>query len=150
MYSLEDGEPSVWDKELNDEADVENGNSVFAKPIVHKKIVEPKPKTERVESEWSKLRTANNKAIQSDKLNSLHRKQKFLISKWDLIKPFVGSIRPPIPDEAHDDETRLPLLDGHPSYIENATLRDYQVSGVNWLINSYCDSVNVILGGNKY
>jgi hypothetical protein len=146
MYSLEDGEPSVWDAELNDDEDEEEEEEdevsvVQSAPPKSKARTPPKA---REVSQTTQDRHANNDRIRAAKEQGSHRKLEFIRHNWRFISPFLDMACPPPQPATH--QRHFPALQQQPACLSNVDMRDYQLLGLNWLIKSYESSVNVILG----
>ena len=156
MYLLEEGEPSVWDRELNDESDsVLSAVEVMDTPVkkksyyIKRNVVVDHEKAQLV-SDKRHARSQHNLSIKSDIADRHICRQEFVRSNWEVLRPFVDE-QQTCPLEGTPEPVRVrqryPNLEAQPECIKNASMRDYQLEGVNWLINSYNDGINVILGG---
>jgi SWI/SNF-related matrix-associated actin-dependent regulator of chromatin subfamily A member 5 len=168
MYSLESGEPSVWDKELGKSAPGDScsssgsqlqykeyvpGTSRSAKkqstagPRVKQPATAPSA-VEKAASERKLVRSAHNIKLKADKLNAQQRRLVFVKANWEYIKRFVHS-KPPTDKEVANLKN-LPsyaTLTKQPDCLsKGVTMRDYQLAGINWLIKAYESGISVILG----
>jgi len=168
LYSLEAGEPSVWDKELSGVAsptgqsssgemkyqDYVPGNTSRRKTKSSSSAkASPGKKTkalsaiEQAAAERKLKRSTHNSEIKRDKLNAQQRRIRFIKSNWEHIKKFVHS-KPPTDQEVAKltNVPSYPRLTKQPACLSNVTMRDYQLAGINWLINAYESGISVILG----
>jgi SNF2 family DNA or RNA helicase len=152
VYSLEDGEPSVWDKELGATVEHDEVQSSWPRPVQQPNVPQ-QPKAARAITEKSEAfdarlarRAVHNDAIKADKAVSCIHKQEFIRKNWALLRPFLDESEHPQGSAASTFRS-FPALTVQPSCLQNVTMRDYQLEGVNWLINSYANGVNIILGG---
>ena len=143
MYSMEEGEPSVWGKELDTNSDSE---SLIERerddPVRKKQVVRKSP---GIVSSTQRNRLEHNNIIRLDKSKGLKRRQNFIRANWKLIKPFLTAGQPC--PSATNEVLCFPELTSQPFCLANVTMRNYQLEGVNWLIRSYASGINVILGG---
>jgi hypothetical protein len=146
LYTLQDGEPSVWNSELGDKQ-YDQYNSP-------KKVVKKTPAKENVEERVKKvivdekrdIRMSHNEKIKLDIEQNQSRKLEFLRTNWNLLKPFLDQETPP-PPQTNICHRSYPPLTSQPECLKNVEMRDYQLAGINWLIKSYAAGINVILGG---
>jgi hypothetical protein len=97
---------------------------------------------------------ANNNQVKADRLASLSRTNQYLGEQWEHIAPFVGHagvVPPPVDATQLGHPNASPVWDQlplttQPACLHTVTLRDYQLAGLNWLINMYKRGVNCILG----
>jgi len=152
MYSLEDGEPSVWDTELGGGENVDEEERVVkVKPQSVTRKTGP-PIIRNINPLFVEKRLArqsHNQSIKDDIDKRKLRRQEFLRLHWNQISPFVDPRQtcPEAPANtiaSHQDEY-LPFL-SQPPWLKGVQMRDYQLEGVNWLIKSYGAGTNVILG----
>lgn len=102
----------------------------------------------------------HNQSVKRDmKLRNL-RKRDFIRANWNLLSPFLDQTEPPEALQASNDlsesstqvnisavSASLPLKAQPTCLSSTVNMRDYQLQGLNWLINAYRSGVNVILGG---
>jgi hypothetical protein len=153
MYSLESGEPSVWDKELNGKEIQYSNSTEFVIGGSHvKKVKKSAGSTRRVSttqttSKRNSDRMANNLKIKTDKQNANLRRIRFVRDNWEHIKKFVQTTRPSDKDIGRlKSFPSYPILTKQPSCLCNVNMRDYQLAGINWLIKAYESGISVILG----
>lgn len=149
MYSLESGEPSVWDKELG-KAYLEGEGG--CEDSIEKTRPRRRPSTTKkaaptTTSEHKVLRSEHNLKVMADQKNSFLRRKLFIKANWEHIKNFVHSGAPSDEEVAGvKNIPSYPSLTKQPACLHNVTMRDYQLAGVNWLIKAYESGISVILG----
>ena len=150
MYSLEEGEPSVWDSEMRRGAheETEEATDVKGQPLIAKKSGKShpkhlkKPKVLQV-SEPTQAKHVNNQLIKTAIEAAKHKKRVFIGQHWKYLSPFIEGTCPTYSEESPPSST---TLSHQPQYLVNVNMREYQLVGLNWLIKSYEYGVNVILG----
>jgi SWI/SNF-related matrix-associated actin-dependent regulator of chromatin subfamily A member 5 len=149
-YDLESGEKSVWQQELGEEEDalleVDSRRAKKAKQA-------PKPAVRKIQTEKGRqkkirdaARTDHNQRIIADKHNKQARRDRFIAANWKLLKPFVEKEQQPAAKSSAKKSGSPVFLRKQPSCLSGVTMRDYQIAGVNWLIESYHNGVSAILG----
>ena len=88
----------------------------------------------------------HNMVIKTNRSDFLRRRQEFIRLNWTSIRRFVDSQCPGVSDLS--DQSTFEALTEQPSFLRGVVMRDYQLKGLNWLISSYQNGINVILGGN--
>ena len=158
MYSLESGEPSVWDKELGsgvttrgverkDYTEFLSENISHTNGKATNKSSKRKGSGDREMSEKDVIRRDHNADVKLDQQIAQERRKRFVKMNWDLIKQFVQCTLPTDDDVAKMEN--LPMyapLTEQPKFLENVKVRDYQLAGINWLIEAYNSGISVILG----
>ena len=147
MYTLQQGEPSVWDTELgNPQEDDENAPEAMPlKPFVKK--VAKKEKRQMTVSETTSARYLHNNAVKADIEMGVLRRQDFIRSHWKLLAPFLDGASCPSLTLNTSHRRSFTTLKTQPTCLQNVEMREYQLAGVNWLIKMYENSVNAILAG---
>ena len=157
-YSLEDGEPSVWSSELGSQVDdvVERSRPVKklkkspSVNVLSKQQSEDLHRKAAAAAVRAAALRANNEAVKADKVKSFRRRQLFIRSNWEALSPFLDQAEPPeVPPasgEGGDDGAAFRTLAKQPQCLRNVELREYQLDGINWLIETYRAGINVILG----
>ena len=150
MYSMEDGEKSVWDLELREGAHQDMEESIPAQKPKQKKKSKSKSEMTVPRGRNPSKYFDHNTSIKKDIAQRAVRKKEFIRSHWDLLSPFVEEQATHPVDQVTKIEPAIkhcPLIE-QPSFLSHLVeLRDYQLAGLNWLISSYCNGINVILGG---
>ena len=146
LYTLEEGEPSVWDAEMR-RREGENEDMEEEEPAIRK--VEPlkpklpsKPKEIHL-SESAKAKNANNQLIKAAIEAAKMKKQQFICQHWKCLSPFIDGSCPPYNEESIVTSI---TLSQQPACLTNVNMRDYQLVGLNWLIKCFESGVNAILG----
>ena len=142
-YSLETGELSVWDRELNGETTYDDTKTT---PTVKKSYYVKKVKTVTEKSLAFDERKAqlhsHNEHIKADLEASHNRKKDFIRQNWRLLSPFLdpNQVCPPPPSEETIkaiESFKVPPLATQPSCLSNVEMREYQLAGVNWVRSAY-------------
>jgi SWI/SNF-related matrix-associated actin-dependent regulator of chromatin subfamily A member 5 len=150
-YGLESGERSVWQQELGEEEE-EAPLAVNSKRASKPKHA-PKPPMRKIQTEKARqksvrdaARTDHNKGILADKHNKQARRDRFIAANWNLLEPFVEKGQQPAGKSRAGKSSSPVFLRKQPSCLSGVTMRDYQIAGVNWLIETYHNGVSAILG----
>ena len=144
MYDMETGERSIFDSEYDGSRDAafaprDRPDRAAAAAVAS---VAPKiqPKPPRETSAGEKRRTSNNEAIKADVAILEERRAHFFAAHSQRIAPFVEKsvlhsvhatckATPPPP-------ARRPLM-AQPESVSGGEMRDYQLAGLDWLVDSY-------------
>jgi hypothetical protein len=146
-YSLEDGGPSVMDREYGDGL---GGEYIEDSPMPPK----PKPKARPKAKAKPKTKKVPKKASPAE-LAAQYRRNLFIRTHWDLFDGFSSMKSPPaaLPNpnaksgsrsKGQKKEKPPKLRSGKPKFLR-APLRDYQEAGVNWLLQAYHNGIGAIL-----
>eukprot|EP00808_Paulinella_micropora_P026430 g56409.t1 len=104
-------------------------------------------------------RLNNNRLIKEARAAADIRAQAYLHRNWEYIEPFTSQLgrkavpKPAMPPKSQVDVpptaskawSQLPLT-RQPAALRNCVMRDYQLVGLNWLIDKYRSGVSAILG----
>ena len=149
MYTLQQGEPSVWDTELGiPHKDDENALEAAPLKAFVKKIAK-KEKRQMTVSETTSARYLHNSALKADIEMGVLRRQDFIRGHWKLLAPFLDATSCPSLALNTSHRRCFTPLKTQPACLQNVEMRGYQLAGVNWLIKMYENSVNAILGGEN-
>jgi SNF2 family DNA or RNA helicase len=107
-----------------------------------------KPAGKKVRSEVEQRRIGHNDQVKSDKAEAADRRRAFMALNWDHIAPFTDNATPERL-EAKElkmvEETQERLAEFMPPPQIRATLRDYQLKGLRWLLSTYHYGIGAIL-----
>ena len=156
-YSLTEGEPSVFDKELgagDDESEQEAGRTqyVFEPTKVRRQYVRKKPRVPKVATDEEVKCAKNNREI-SKAIEDAHlRRSKYLQAQMKALDPFITpQVKNSILDRAETYETSqkgpqkvLMPVENQPAMIK-AVLREYQLEGLRWNVGMYDQGCSCIL-----
>ena len=148
-YTLQSGEPSVFDAELGAHA------PMLAPPAVREVHVKQRGKSKGAPQRQSKLspdemrRQDHNKAIDIARATLAPRRAAFLESHIAALEPFVSQvtlthIRRMAAAAPKAGKAPPPAVHGPPSQV-TATLRPHQQEGLRWLSHMFHSGVNAIL-----
>mmetsp|Transcript_23315 Transcript_23315/g.44503 ORF Transcript_23315/g.44503 Transcript_23315/m.44503 type:complete len:1563 (+) Transcript_23315:317-5005(+) len=150
MYTLQQGERSVFDQELRDGAQEEEGEELNAalEPIrVVRRQRSTAPKKPRVVSTEQHERMAHNNELKAESEELAARRWRFLADHCDKLKPFVTEkVFAQLVQAKKRGQVLQPKPIPQPACIINGQMRDYQLRGLNWMIMMHYNGMNPILG----
>lgn len=111
------------------------------------KLRVPRPVDQAVLTKRASL-AHHNMVIKNDRISFLRRRQEFIRLNWNSIRRFVDT---QCPNECDlSDQPKFQAMAEQPPFLHGVQMRDYQLKGLNWLISSYQNGINVILGGDRF
>jgi hypothetical protein len=157
LYSLQHGEPSVWDYEYGPPLCDDSSSSAHPTALPSSRQRQQREgegegagvreRAARVATPAQLARTQHNLGIKSDRSDNIARRAHFVRANWQWLRPFLPD-KQTCPAAAPVAALRkFPALSGQPACVSaTVTMREYQVAGVDWLIRAYAAGINVILG----
>ena len=143
MYTMEEGEGSVWDRELSGETD-----EAFAYHERPAPKAAPKPKAKpaaRAVSDEERERLERNSVMRQAREATATPRRQFLEPYRPLLERFGATLGPPPRDGA---AAGAPFAEdaslSQPAQI-TVPMRDYQLRGLRWLSAMHAHGVNAIL-----
>jgi len=156
-YSLTEGEPSVFDKELGageDGTEEEAGRTqyVFEPTKVRRQYVRKKPRVPKVATDEEVKCAKNNREISKAIEDAHMRRSKYLQAQMKALDPFITpQVKNAILDraEAYEASQKGPQkvlmpVENQPAMIK-AVLREYQLEGLRWNVGMYDQGCSCIL-----
>ena len=153
-YTMEDGEPSVFDKELDKDAREEGREAGMRTSYVfeEKKKGKPRkpygPRKPKVMTEADEENSRHNKEMMREIELAKKKRAYYLKNHMKALAPFVEEkVRDKIiaDGEAYaPSEKILTPVDNQPEKIK-AVLREYQLEGIRWMTRMYDDGCSCIL-----
>jgi SWI/SNF-related matrix-associated actin-dependent regulator of chromatin subfamily A member 5 len=146
-YSLTEGEPSVFDKELDEERETTDGirtQYVFEQKKERKTYVRRKPIEPKVQTDNEVKCVNNNREVSKAMEAAVGKKAKYLDTQMKALEPFIT---PQVKNLIHEraaaheasqkgpEKVLLPV-DNQPKMIK-AVLREYQLEGLRWNVRMY-------------
>ena len=161
-YSLTEGEPSVFDKELGGgggagEGEGEGGDAgrtqyVFEPQKEKRQYVRKKPRVPKVATDEEVQCAKNNKRIAKAIEDAHARRSKYLQAQLKVLEPFVTpQVKNAIVNRAEQYEASLKgpqkvlmPVENQPAMIK-AVLREYQLEGLRWNVGMFDQGCSCIL-----
>ena len=147
LYDMEEGEGSVWDRELSGKVDAafEYRDRTAPRTAAAPKPPPKKPSAPRAVSADEARRIERNDAMKSAKDASAGARARFLEPHRAVLERF-GARLPVVPGKAKAgdsfvEDERI----GQPAEVTGAQMRDYQLRGLRWLVGMHKCGVNAIL-----
>ena len=161
-YSLTEGEPSVFDKELGggggagagegEGADAGRTQYVFEPQKEKRQYVRKKPRVPKVATDEEVQCAKNNKRIAKAIEDAHARRSKYLQAQLKVLEPFVTpQVKNAIVNRAEQYEASLKgpqkvlmPVENQPAMIK-AVLREYQLEGLRWNVGMFDQGCSCIL-----
>ena len=151
-YTMEGGEPSVFDKELGDAEQEEGGRTSYVFETIKKrkytKRQAPGERKKRVKTTEEEACAAHNKSIEKEIALSHQKRAAYLSRHTKALGPFVDAkalekIKATADAYVPSEKVLVPV-DNQPDSIK-AVLREYQLEGIRWMTRMFDDGCSCIL-----
>eukprot|EP00967_Tisochrysis_lutea_P044244 scaffold53588_cov30-Tisochrysis_lutea.AAC.5 len=151
MYDMEEGEGSVWDRELGKEPKGFKARERMKYMSAKKEdVAKPKP---RVHSAEEKIRQARNEQLKAAEGNAARARAAFLAPYAGILRRFGARELPPPADTVNCAYSCGPSVVApfdenlqQPKEISRTVqMRDYQLHGLRWLSMMHANGMNAIL-----
>ena len=154
-YTLTEGEPSVFDKELEASAkELDDGRTqyVFEEKRDRKPYVRRKPKEPKVQTDNEVRCVNNNREVAKAMEAAVGKRAKYLDTQMKALEPFIT---PQVKNMIHEraaaheasqkgPEKILLPVENQPAMIK-AVLREYQLEGLRWNVRMFDQGTSCIL-----
>ncbi|KAJ1453700.1 SNF2 family N-terminal domain-containing protein [Pelagophyceae sp. CCMP2097] len=150
LYDLDEGERSVWDQELGSSetsaAHLADYDTSAAAPPPPKRAKPEQPRAPKVLSDVESARAACARAVKADRDAAKPRRARFIEQHRDVFVPFGADVSwCAALAETAPPRVVVPHFDSTPAFVQNATMRSYQLEGLRFLAQSYEDGMSAIL-----